>query len=291
MGLGRTIAEERLQGQASVRRGTTSDSYERRFAEPLEARCQVAAVGIAAQQPLLQVSCGVPGRALTPVRLNEGYLYTVRLHFTATDEAGRVVAAVDTTRRFLAPAPIPASEFQVGLVTVPVTATGTLGFRLALEHGERAGVIFERDEVVVAPIRPSRLTLSDLAIGRRGANVRWRPTPGDTVFFNPVGTFRRNETLELYYEVYGATVGERHKTELSVRKGAGRGASYQVGQSGAGGSRFSLDFEELSPPGPWRVQRSLSLEKLKPGDYTIEVAVTSGNGTREVRRRAFRVTD
>lgn len=291
MGLGRVIAEERLLAQESVRRGTGSDTYEHRYAQALEASCQVNAVGAAADQPLLHVSCGVPGRVLQPERRGEGYLYTVRLLFTATDAAGRVVAAVDTTRRFMASAPVPASEYQVGLVSVPVATSGTITFRLALEHGSDAGVVFERDEVVVAPLAPARLALSDVAIGRRGANVRWRPSPGDTVFLNPVGTFRRSEALELYYEVRGHTAGERHKTTLSVRKGAGRGAEYQVGRSGAGGSRLSLDFEEVAPPGLWRVQRTLSLEKLKPGDYTLEVMVTSGGGVRELRRRAFRVTD
>jgi hypothetical protein len=108
---------------------------------------------------------------------------------------------------------------------------------------------------------------------------------------NPVGTFRRNEQLELYYEVLGAAVGEPHNSELTVRKGAGRGIEYQLGQSGAGGSRLAIKFSEVAPDGRWRVQRSVSLDRLKPGDYTLEVTVSAGSGARVVRRRAFRVVD
>jgi hypothetical protein len=215
----------------------------------------------------------------------------VRLRFVATDAAGRVVASVDTTRRFLAAEPIPPDEYQVGLLTLPVTTTGPLTYRLALQRDDSTGVVFERQQLAVPPVAPPTLALSDLVLGRRGANVRWRPTAADTVFMNPVGTFRRDERLELYYEVLGAAVGELHNSELTVRKGAGRGVDYQLGKSGAGGSRLSIKFSEVAPGGPWRVQRSVSLDRLKPGDYTLEVTVNAGSGARVVRRRAFRVVD
>jgi hypothetical protein len=227
-----------------------------------------------------------------PDSLADGFVYPMRLRFTATDPAGRVVATVDTARRFLAPAPVPPDEYLVGLVTVPVTATGPLSYRLALQRDDSTGVVFERDQVAVPPVAAPALALSDLVLGRRDANVRWRATEADTVFMNPVGTFRRREALELYYEVIGAVPGERHATELSVRKGGGRGLDYQTGRSGAGGSKLSLKFEETAPPGGrWRVQRSVKLDRLDPGDYTVEVVVTAGSGAKVIRRRAFRVAE
>ena len=119
--------------------------------------------------------------------------------------------------------------------------------------------------------------------------MAWRPTPADTVFFNPLTTFRRNETLELFYEVLGADPFQPHTTTLVVRKGGGDGAGYMRGQSGGGSAQVTFKFEDQSPRGRWAVQRSVNLEKLKPGDYTLEITIQSANGMKDVRRRAFRV--
>lgn len=294
MGLGRAIADERLLGRDNIRRGTTSDEYELAFSRRIDATCHVLGVGVGPDgtTPLIQVACGVPGRSVQPERVADGYVYPMRLRFTASDPAGRIVATVDTARRFFAAQPMPADEYLVGLVTVPATTTGPLTYRLAIERDDSTGVVFERSDVAVPPVAPSSLALSDLVLGRRDANVRWQATPADTVFMNPVGTFRRSEALELYYEVLGAAPGERHGTELAVRKGGGRGLDYQLGRSSVGGSKLSLKSEETAPPGGrWRIQRTVNLDRLKPGDYTLEVTVTAGSGTKVVRRRAFRVTE
>ena len=111
----------------------------------------------------------------------------------------------------------------------------------------------------------------------------------DTVFFNPLATFRRNETLELFYEVLGADPLQPHTTTLVVRKGGGDGAGYMRGTSGGGSAQVTFKFDDQSPRGRWAVQRSVNLEKLKPGDYTLEITVQAANGMKDVRRRAFRV--
>ncbi|HEX5635043.1 MAG TPA: GWxTD domain-containing protein, partial [Gemmatimonadales bacterium] len=291
MGLGRVMADERAMGQESIRRGTGSDSYELRFDRKLDAQCQVLGVGRQESKSLMHVTCAVRGRALQAERLPDGYLYNLRLRLAVSDAAGRVVVAADTTRRFFSAAPVPESEYLVGLLTLPVGAPGVFHYRAALANGDSIGVVFERDDVLVPPIAAPRLVVSDLVLGRRDANVRWRPTESDTVFFNPVGTFRRREPLELYYELIGATAGQEYQTVLTVRKGGGRGLKYQLGQQGAGGSKLSLKFEEVAPGGPWKVQRTVALDRLDPGDYTLEVAVTSDRGVKEIRRRPFRVTD
>ncbi len=136
-----------------------------------------------------------------------------------------------------------------------------------------------------------RLTLSDLVIGNRNHHLMWRPAPGDTVYMNPLGTFRRNETLELYYEIIGADPFENHTTTLVVRKGGGIGANYMTGLTAAGSAQITLKFDEQAPRGRWTAQRSVSLEKLKPGTYTLEITVTAANGIKDVRRRSFRVVN
>ena len=80
-----------------------------------------------------------------------------------------------------------------------------LDYRVMLAEGDSVGHVFPM-EVVVAPTAAvgRGSTLSDLVIGNRNHHLMWRPTPADTVYLNPLGTFRRNETLELYYEIIGA---------------------------------------------------------------------------------------
>ena len=231
------------------------------------------------------------GGSLVPIKVPQGLLYTVRLRFAAADRNGRIVASVDTTRRFVAAQPVPEDEYVVGLVTVPATAAGILDYRVMLAEGDSIGHVFPMEVVVAPPPASVRLTLSDLIIGNRNHHLMWRPTPGDTVYMNPLGTFRRNETLELYYEIIGADPFENHTTTLVVRKGGGIGANYMTGLTAAGSAQITLKFDEQAPRGLWVAQRSVSLEKLKPGTYTLEITVTAANGIKDVRRRSFRVVN
>ncbi len=290
-GFQRAVSDERQLGRTYLARGVTTDSHEKHFPTDLEGSCQVLAVGSQEDQPLLHVGCAVRGSSLVPQRVPQGLLYTVRLRFAAADMYGRIVASVDTTRRFIAAQPVPDDEFAVGLVTVPARASGILDYRIMLAEGDSIGHVFPMEVVVAPPPQSVRLTLSDLVLGNRNHNLSWSPAPGDTVYLSPLGTFRRSETLELYYELIGADPFESHTTTLVVRKGSGSGASFMTGQTAAGSAKITLKFDEQAPRGRWVAQRSVSLEKLKPGNYTLEITVTAANGIKDVRRRSFRVVN
>ena len=60
------------------------------------------------------------GKGLEPVTVTRGFLYSVRVRFSAMDPTGRVVASLDTTRHFVAPEPVPDGEHLVGRIAVPV---------------------------------------------------------------------------------------------------------------------------------------------------------------------------
>lgn len=285
----RIAVAERNEGARSIQIGTATDSWEPNMKRPVDGRCQVVGVGQRDAGPLLQVACAARAGSLSPVPVPQGLVYQMRLRFTATDSGGRVVASVDTSRRFLSPQPVPDHEFLVAHLTIPARSFGTLNYRFLMEESDSAGMLAPTKVVVVPPATTVRLTLSDLVLGSRNARVMWRPSASDTVFFNPLGTFRRNETLELFYEVLGADPYQPHLTTLVIRKGGGESASYLRGEAGAGSAQVTLRFEDQSPRGQWRVQRSVNLEKLKPGDYTLEITITSVNGMKDTRRRAFRV--
>jgi GWxTD domain-containing protein len=288
-GSGRFQTEERQLGQASIALGTTTDSYELYFARDLKVHSTVLAVGHDSAGPLVQVAYAISGKGLEPVTVTRGYLYSVRLRFEATDQRGNVVASLDTTRHFVAPEPVPATEHLVGRVAVPLPA-GQFEYRLALQQGEEAGVVLPRDTVRVGPTTSGALALSDLVLGSRSTNLTWRRSDQDTVLFNPLHTFKRNEEMQLYYEVGGLRPGRPYEVRLAVKKQGGGGGLFRK-IFGGGGAALSLKFDAQATAALEAAHRGLQLDRLKPGNYVLEVTVTDGEGRKDQRVRPFQVVE
>ena len=284
---GRYQTEERAVGQTSIALGTTSDSYELRFPEELTASSEVLAVGRDSTGTQVQIAYAIAGSTLEPVMVTRGYLYSVRVRFVATDRYQKVVASLDTTRHFVAPAPVPSDEHLVGRVSVPVPP-GRFDYRLAIQQGENAGVLLPRDTVRVGKPTSNALALSDLVLGNRNTNLFWRRTAEDTVVFNPLHTFRRKENMELYYEVEGLSQGTEYTVRIAVKKqGGGGGLLRKV--FGGGSAQISLKFDESASFPVTSTSRSLKLDKLKPGNYTLEVMVEDDQGRMDKRLQPFQV--
>jgi GWxTD domain-containing protein len=285
---GRYQSEERRVGQASIARGTTSDSYELRFPQQLKAHSEVLAVGTDSSGPQVQIAYAIAGSSLEPVTVTRGYLYSVRVRFVATDRRGQVVSSLDTTRHFVAPAPVPPGEHLVGRVSAPVPQ-GELQYRLAIQQGEAAGVTLPRDSVRVGPPNPTTFGLSDLVLGSRTANLSWRRTPDDTVVFNPLRTYRRSDEMELYYELEGLRP-HPYTVELEVRKqGSGGGLFHKI--FGGGGAAIRLKFEEQATTPFVATHRSLRLDRLKPGNYELDLLVVDAEGRKDRRSQEFQVVE
>lgn len=281
-------ADERRFGRTSLRIGTTTDSYGLRFAKELPARTEVLAVGSEGGRPFVHITYAIAGSALVPVRMNRGFMYAVRLRFMALDESGEVVASVDTTRRFLAAREVPPGEHLVGRVAVPV-AEGRLTWRLALQQGEDAGLVTPRDSLRAVASASSGPSLSDVVLGSRTANLAWEQAPGDTVFFNPLRTYRSGESMRVYYELLGISPGERYTTQVAVKRGTGDRTVLQR-IFGGGGAAITVRFEEEATSSRG-VQREIALEDLKPGMYTLEVTVTDTAGRKDRRQQRFQVVE
>ena len=279
-------ADERRAGRTSIRIGTTTDSHGLHFGKELPARTEVLAVGRDSAHPLVQVTYAIPGASLEPVPVSRGVLYSVRVRFVALDAAGQVVASLDTTRRFVAAQPVPPREHLLGRVAVAVPP-GELTYRLAIQQGEDAGIVLPTDSVRVVAAAPAGPQLSDLVLGSRVADLTWSPAAADTVFFNPLGSYRPTDELRLYYELTGLPPGTGYTTEVQVRKGSGSGGVLKK-IFGGGGAAITVKFEERVPATPG-VQRSIALDRLKPGQYTLEVTVTDASGRKDRRRREFLV--
>jgi GWxTD domain-containing protein len=285
---GRYQTEERRAGQESIAVGTTSDSYELRFPQQLKAKSEVLAVGRDSSGPQVQIAYAIAGSSLEPVTVTRGYLYSVRLRFVATDNRGQVVSALDTTRHFVAPAPVPPNEHLVGRVGTTVTR-GALQYRLAIQQGEAAGVTLPRDTIRVGPPSPSALSLSDLVLGSRTANLAWRRAPDDTVLFNPLRTYRRGDQMELYYEIDGLRPTP-YTVELTVKKKGSSGGLFRK-IFGGGGAAIRLKFQEQATTAQVSTHRTLKLNRLKPGNYVMELMVVDAAGRKDRRTREFQVVE
>jgi GWxTD domain-containing protein len=286
---GQFQSEERAVGQESIAVGTTTDSYELRFPDELKVHSEVLAVGRDSTGTQVQIAYAVAGSSLQPVMVTRGYLYSIRVRFAVLDRLGRVAASVDTTRHFVSPAPVPSGEHLVGRINVPVPP-GTYTYRLAVQEGEDAGVVLPRDSLRVGRPTSATLALSDLVLGDRATNLYWRRTAEDTVVFNPLRTFRRDQDMELYYEVEGVAAGSKYDVRIAVRKQGKNGGLFRK-VFGGGSAQLSLKFDETAAFPITATHRSLRLNKLKPGYYTLDVEVEDGQGRRDRRAQGFQVVD
>jgi GWxTD domain-containing protein len=280
--------EERRIGQNSIALGTRTDSYELQFARELKVHSDVLAVGHDSAGPQVQVTYAISGKGLEPVTVTRGYLYSVRLRFAARDAAGKVVASIDTTRHFVAPEPVPDGEHLVGRVAVPIPA-GQFEYRLAVQQGEEAGEVLPRDTVRVGA-SSTGLALSDLVLGNRSTNLTWRRTEQDTVLFNPLETFKRSDEMQLYYEVSGLHPGKPYQVRLAVRKQGGSGGLFRK-VFGGGGAAISLKFDAQATAAFEATHRGLQLDRLKKGNYVLELTVTDSEGRKDQRMRPFEIVD
>jgi GWxTD domain-containing protein len=281
----RYFTEERMLGRRSIEIGTRTDSYELAWARHLTLQADVVVAGRDSNQSLLHVAYAIPGTALHEVPSERGHLYPVRLRLSVLDRTGRPVVAVDTTRLFIAREPVPPTEHLVGQLQVPVIP-GLLLYRLAVEQGADNGVILAADTITAGDFSGRMFQVSGLVLGSRDANLTWRPTVEDTVWFNPLGWYHRGGTMELYYEVYGLPAGAPVRTEVLVsRVGSGK----FLGLFGGRKPSIRLAFDDQSAGSQTRFRRTVPLERLSPGHYWIEVQARDAAGTVRRARSYFEI--
>ena len=77
---------------------------------------------------------------------------------------------------------------------------------------------------------------------------------------------------------------------IAVRKQGGGGGLFRK-IFGGGGAQISLKFDETASFPVTNTSRSLKLEKLKPGMYTLEVEVEDDQGRSDRRSQEFQVVE
>ncbi|MGE3525413.1 MAG: hypothetical protein AB7I33_05785 [Gemmatimonadales bacterium] len=274
--LARLSEEYRYRMRDSVRQAMRSDRFQLTYENRIEATARLEALGTRGDRSLVHVVYAIRGGTVKPFEVATGYEYEIHVRFAAFGADGATLLTTDTTHFFRTRRRLPDGEFITGhdIVALP---PGAITYRLALEMPDSTGGAFPADSFVVSRFEPG-LALSDLVLGNRAIGPVWTPTPRDTVWFNPLGTFRPADAMELYYEVYGLPPGAVFRTRLAV---------YRSDREQA---EIAFDFsEQAAPRGPTRVHRSIELSRLRSGDYTFEVGLTGPDGTVVTKRRQFTV--
>lgn len=265
---------ERAMGRASLLTATSTDSYRRRYARPLEARADLALVGATDSQALVRVAIAVPFAATGESWLGEGLTFPLRLRIAVLDREGNVRLTDDTT--FRASAVVHRSQrWLAGTVSVPVPAA-PIRVRLAVEGDSQEGTVLPFRSL--EPDRPSdALTLSELVIAEVGGP--WQVTVGaGTLALNPLGGLERGAPAELAFELRGGE-GDAVSCQLTViRTDDNRpGVAYNETWTVAAGSR------------PVVVRRELRTRQLAPGLYRAELTVSDRQGGLIRRWREFSI--
>jgi GWxTD domain-containing protein len=283
-GSARAMALERSIGAADIAVGTTSDSYELQFAHPLGAVADLVAVGRSGSSSLAHFVFGItaPGASGQPVagKMN----YPVRIRLVVLDRDDRAIATLDTAMVISRPRPLTDKEWLVGRAELTLPP-GRWTYRAALQQGDSAGVVLPRDSVLVSPTESPALALSDIALGSRGGAARWVSDAADTVLLSPGRLFRRGTEVQVYYEVSGAKAGQVYRHQITVLRADGRE------EPARRRPLVSLSFDEGSGGEVIRSRRSVQLDRLKPGNYFVEVRVAAPDGSFQVRRRSMRLTN
>ncbi|MEP7324652.1 MAG: GWxTD domain-containing protein [Gemmatimonadota bacterium] len=272
------VLNQELAAVRDIKEGVASDRYELTYGNTLPASSQVVAVGRADGGSLVHFAIAIPGEYLKPDTINGVISYRMRTRIVVLSRTGQVLASSDLARRHRTDAVIPKGQFLTLRDTLSVPP-GMATYRIAVEQDSSNGGIFPRDSLLVGRFGfgGDSLALSDLVLGSRGANLAWLPTREDTVFFNPLGSFRERSSMELYYEVYGLRFGTTYSTRLSVRR------------EGRDRAELTLDFSDPAGGDVTRSRRTVDLTRLRRGEYLIDVVVTAADGRTVRQRRGFRV--
>jgi tetratricopeptide (TPR) repeat protein len=274
----RLIKEQEGRGLDDIEEGTTTDRHELTFSRKLPGAAQVLAVGRGEGGSLVHFTYAIPGDSLKPETINGVTAYTIRTRILVTTMAGEVINAVDTSRVYYYRSPIPPGQFLAGRETITI-APGTRIFRLAIQQGDSTGDVFPTGSIIVGRFGfgSDSLAISDLVLGSRASSLTWMSTPADTVFFNPLKTFKEGSNVELYYEVYGLRPGTDYTTQLSVRR------------EGRGRPELTLTFTDPAGTDVTRSRRALQIDRLREGEYTMEIEVKAPDGRSVKQSRGFRV--
>ncbi|HEY4319580.1 MAG TPA: hypothetical protein VGM77_00265 [Gemmatimonadales bacterium] len=274
-------ATERAIGTRSIRIGTTTDSWLPEYTRTLPTTIGLFDVGGDSAHPVVYLAWAIPASALGPGSATEPI--SPRVKAALFDARGRPRYALDTTFAGTARAGTPA--YLTGVVPLPATA-GTMTARVAVEAGD-AGTVSGRD-TIQEPVLGGGLALSDLLLATRATGMPVVTPLDDTLWIDPITDFSTHSPVELYFEVANLKPGQEYHLELAFRSPEHASVfKWIAGIFGKGNTPYRVKVTRRATGTIDRVHQQLSLEKLHPGKYVLEVTVSTPSGEKRIRRQDF----
>lgn len=252
---------------------TESDGHELRLARRLIGDAALFAVGSEGGRPMVHAVWRLLMLRPPGIDSTLDIRTSARVRFAIFDSTGQSVGWVDTTVALAARA---TSDTVIVPGRVAVTVPpGSWRYRLAIITDDSTGRVFPTGSVAPKPADGRRLVLSDLVLGRRDVSVPWAATGADTAWFTPGERWQQGDVLEVYHEIYGLAHDEPYHARLVVRRGR------RV--------VLTLGWEGRAAAGVTRVARTLDFASLRPGDYRLEIEITSASGARVTSSRPLQI--
>lgn len=249
---------ERAQDDAAV--AVRTDSYTRRFREHLDAAVRLYAMGQPSRGTgeLLTV-VAVPARDVGP-----GLMLDVAVVDTLTGDVTRARRDLGGSHRQTHETSLLGNALLLPLIE------GRTSVRLALSRDDR-----DRGMLAMASVRPAPdgFGLSDIVTGRDDTGLVWE-RHGRAVRLNPIDRYEPGGVVTMYYEVYGTTPGASYRTTIGLYRLSDRKDPISA-----------LSFEDVGDGAELRVERRLSLERVRAGDYRLVIGVTDASGQTRTRER------
>jgi hypothetical protein len=275
------VAAMRAAGTRQMTTALHTDTYVQHYKTSLEPVIQLYAVGEPGAAARLLVVFAIPGERLKPeLRPGvSGVIYPLSIRTIAVGAAGLDVLRQDTTRFFRVADTLKTGAWLNGLLELPLPA-GRHDVRvLFTQPGSTAAAAAGRDAMTVGA--PGALALSDLVAGRAGAGLVW-PHGGDPVPLNPLDTYSRTSSMDLYYDITGMVPGRSYRTTIEL----GNAMALTSGDA----VRVSFDDKATAPA--QHVRRSLELKTLKGGRYRLVLTVEDvAGGSKVSRERSVNVVE
>ncbi|HET8649987.1 MAG TPA: hypothetical protein VFL95_08100 [Gemmatimonadales bacterium] len=262
------------EGRATIHRSINEDSYARYYEHDLQPVVQLYALGAADGAPSTALAVfALPGDKLQPQMMDGRIVYPVHVRLTAIDTTRGVSANRDTTRLFVVHDTLGEGSYWYGTATLPL-GLGQYYVRALFDQPEISRGGARGRSGVVVPADGSTLTLSDLVPGRSDGLTYRHGT--EAIPLNPLAVFRRQDAMQVYYELHGAVPGQSYETDITLAR--------LSGDKPSDSDRLTLHFTDRPDRPTWPAQRSLSLERLKPGPYLLTVTVQAPNAAAPATR-------
>jgi GWxTD domain-containing protein len=270
-GFAQTRALDREQAivGTSIEVATVTDANPLHFSRVIQADAEALVVGTRADSSLVHLVFAIP----TESRAGESGQLAVRLRASFYDATGRLGPTVERDTVLRARGRDKLLE-ALGHLEVPLPPGNWL-YRVAVEINDSTGRVLPEDSIRVRPFDGSRLALSDLSLATRDRAIEWIASPQDTALFEPHPSLHPADQVELYFEVYGVQPEHSIRTEIRLSRGSREA--------------LHLSYQQEVAASPLRIRRTLDLNQVKPGRYTLEVRVVTSEGDEVTARREVQV--